>query len=89
MKELERIHNALHHSNTLVLKKSEKEVECSFIKEGLVYDNFPIQNKTIASALQEKSTNGIVEGSNFERLRNTYDWFSVHVKSKILLETLK
>lgn len=89
MKELERIQNALHHSNTLVLKQKEKEVECSFIKEGLVYDNFQIQNKTLASALHEKSMNGIVEGNNFERLKNTYEWFSLHVKSKMLLETLK
>jgi hypothetical protein len=64
-------------------------VECSFIKEGLVYDNFSIENKMLASALHEKSTNGIVEGNSFERLKNSYEWFSLHVKSRMLLETLK
>lgn len=89
MKELERIKNALGNSNTLVLKDRERKVECSFIKEGLVFDNFQIENKVLASALQEASLNGIVEGFNFERLRNTYDWFSLRVKSRILLDTLK
>lgn len=89
MKELERIQNALHHSNTLVIKDSEKRMECSFIKEGLVYDNFQIENKVLATALQETSLNGIVEGFNFERLKNTYDWFSLRVKSRILLDNLK
>lgn len=89
MKELERIQNALRHSNTLVIKDREKKVECSFIKEGLVYDNFPIENKVLASALNEASVNGIVEGFNFERLKNSYDWFALRVKSRILLDTLK
>lgn len=89
MKELERIQQALQHSNTLVLKEKEKEVECSFIKEGLVYDNFGIKNQVLASALHAESLNGIVEGANFERLKNTYEWFSLRVKSKWLLDTLK
>ncbi|MBD1396496.1 hypothetical protein H9Q13_04910 [Pontibacter sp. JH31] len=89
MKDFERIKNALNHSNILVLKNEEKKVECSFIKEGLVYDNFEIENRALASALQEKSTNGIVEGFNFERLKNTYDWFTLHVKSRMVLEALK
>jgi hypothetical protein len=89
MKELERIQNALHHSSILVLKKEETKVECSFIKEGLVYDNFQIENNALALALHEKSTNGIVEGFNFERLKNSYDWFALHVKSRMLLDTLK
>lgn len=89
MKELERIQHALHHSNTLVLKDREKKVECSFIKEGLVYDNFQIENKVLATALHEASLNGIVEGPHFERLKNTYDWFTLRVKSRILLDTLK
>ncbi|MCP2044227.1 hypothetical protein [Pontibacter sp. HSC-36F09] len=89
MKELERIQKALRHSNTLVLKDREKNVECSFIREGLVYDNFPIENTVLASALQEASVNGIVEGLHFERLRNTYEWFALRVKSRMLLDTLK
>jgi hypothetical protein len=89
MKELDRIKKALQHSNILVIRESEKKVECSFIKEGLVYDNFQIENNALASALHEKSMNGIVEGFNFERLRNTYEWFALHVKSKMLLDTLK
>lgn len=89
MKELERIQEALYHSNTLVLKDRERNVECSFIKEGLVYDNFEIENKVLASALQEASLNGIVEGFHFERLKNTYDWFSLRVKSRMLLDALK
>jgi hypothetical protein len=89
MKELERIQHALRHSNTLVIKEKEAQVECSFIKEGLVYDNFEIENKVLASALHETSLNGIVEGLNFERLKNTYDWFTLRVKSRMLLDALK
>lgn len=89
MKELERIQKALRHSNTLLLKDREKKVECSFIKEGLVYDNFPIENNVLATALQEASVNGIVEGLHFERLKNTYEWFALRVKSRMLLDTLK
>ncbi|PKV75097.1 hypothetical protein [Pontibacter ramchanderi] len=89
MKELERIQKALRHSNTLVLKDREKKVECSFIKEGLVYENFQIENNVLATALQEASVNGIVEGLHFERLKNTYEWFALRVKSRMLLDALK
>ncbi|AKD03844.1 hypothetical protein POKO110462_03415 [Pontibacter korlensis] len=89
MKELERIENGLKKSNTLLYKNEDKGLACSFVNGGLVVDSFVIEDDIIADALSQKGLNGVVEGSNFSMLRNNYDWFSLHVKTKKLYETLK
>lgn len=89
MKELERIENGLKKSSTLLYKPEEKGLACSFVNGGLVVDSFVVEDHVIAEALSKKGTNGIVEGSNFILLRSNYDWFSLHVKTKKLYETLK
>ncbi len=76
-------------SNTLLYKPENKGLACSFVNGGLVVDSFVVEDEVIASALSKKGVNGVVEGSNFNMLRNNYDWFSLHVKSKKLYETLK
>ncbi|MCX2741036.1 hypothetical protein [Pontibacter anaerobius] len=89
MKELERIEKGLKKSNTLLYKTDDKGLACSFVNGGLVVDSFVIEDHVIADALTKKGMNGVVEGSNFNMLRNNYDWFSLHVKTKKLYETLK
>ncbi|WP_299758339.1 hypothetical protein [uncultured Pontibacter sp.] len=89
MKELERIEKGLKKSNTLLYKTDDKGLACSFVNGGLVVDSFVIEDGVIADALTKKGMNGIVEGTNFNMLRNNYDWFSLHVKTKKLYETLK
>lgn len=89
MKELERIENGLKKSKTLLYKENDNGLACSFVSGGLVVDSFVIEDNILADALSKKGVNGIVEGSNFDMLRNNYDWFSLHVKSKKLYETLK
>ncbi len=76
-------------SNTLLYKTNDKGLACSFVNGGLVVDSFVIEDHVIADALAKKGTNGVVEGSTFSMLRNNYDWFSLHVKTKKLYETLK
>lgn len=89
MKELERIENGLKKSKTLLYKPKENGLACSFVDGGLVVDSFVIEDNVLADALAKKGVNGVVEGSNFALLRTNYDWFSLHVKSKKLYETLK
>ncbi|OKL38481.1 hypothetical protein [Pontibacter flavimaris] len=89
MKELERIEKGLKESNTLLYKTDDKGLACSFVNGGLVVDSFVIEDNVIADALAKKGVNGVVEGSNFSMLRSNYDWFSLHVKTKRLYETLK
>lgn len=73
----------------MVYKNDDKGLNCSFVNGGLVVDNFVIEDDVLAEALTEKGTQGIVEGSNFEMLRNNYDWFSLSVRSRKLYKTLK
>lgn len=89
MKELERIENGLKSSHTLLYKNESQGLACSFVNGGLVVDSFVIEDEVIAEALVKKGVNGVVEGSNFSLLKSNYDWFSLHVKSKKLYETLK
>lgn len=88
MEELERLKKGLENSQTMVLKDSENGLNCSFIKYGLVQDNFLVKDEELKNALSQTSVNGIVEGNNFERLRNNYGWLSVRVKTRKLLKEL-
>ncbi|MBF9254562.1 hypothetical protein I2I11_14755 [Pontibacter sp. 172403-2] len=89
MRELDSIREGLANSNTLLLKYQDKGVECAFVREGLVKNNILIQDKVLAEALHSKSINGIIEGDNFQTLRNNYSWFSLSVKSKRLYQELQ
>jgi len=89
MEELERLQKGLQNSNTLVLKTINDKLECSFIREGMVHDNFEVTDEILASVLNEKAEHGVVEGFNFQNLRNNYGWFSLRVKSKKLLQELQ
>ncbi|GAB3204033.1 hypothetical protein ABID22_003257 [Pontibacter aydingkolensis] len=89
MKELDRLKEGLVESHVLLYKNEDRGLTCSFVKEGLVVDSFTIKDNVLAQALSEKGTNGIVEGINFQQLRNNYDWFSLSVKTKKLYEELK
>jgi hypothetical protein len=89
MEELERLQKGLQNSNTLLLKSIEDKLECSFIKEGMVQDNFFVSDTILVSALIEKANYGVVEGLHFQHLRNNYGWFSLKVKSKKLLMELQ
>lgn len=89
MEELERLQKGLQNSNILVLKSTDNRLECSFIKEGMVQDNFLVSDEILVSALNEKASFGVVEGFSFQNLRNNYGWFSLHVKSKKLLLELQ
>lgn len=89
MEELERLQKGLQNSNILVLKPVENRLECSFIREGMVQDNFLVSDEVLVSALNEKASCGVVEGFSFQNLRNNYGWFSLHVKSKKLLQELQ
>lgn len=89
MKELDRLKKGLGGSHVLLYKNEDSGLKCSFVKEGLVVDSFVIEDDVLAKALSEKGMNGVVEGSNFQMLRNNYDWFSLSVKTKKLYEELK
>jgi len=89
MDELNRLHNGLENSNTLICKNDHKGLKCSFIKEGLVYDSFVVRDEVLAEVLTERGLNGVVEGSNFQVLRNNYDWFSLSVRSRKLYSVLQ
>lgn len=89
MKELDRLKEGLGGSHVLLYKNDDSGLKCSFVKEGLVVDSFVIEDDVLAKALSEKGLNGVVEGSNFQMLRNNYDWFSLSVKTKKLYEELK
>ncbi|MBC5991268.1 hypothetical protein [Pontibacter cellulosilyticus] len=89
MKELDRLKEGLGESHVLLYKNEDRGLKCSFVKEGLVVDSFVIEDDVLAKALAEKGLNGVVEGSNFQMLRNNYDWFSLSVKTKKLYEELK
>lgn len=89
MEELDRLQKGLLNSQRLVLKQIDNSLECSFIKEGMVQDNFKVTDEVLISALTKKSRFGVVEGFNFNHLRSNYGWFSLHVKSKKLLQELQ
>lgn len=89
MKDLDRLKEGLGASSVLLYKNDDQGLQCSFVREGLVVDSFVIEDDVLANALAEKGTNGIVEGSNFQMLRNNYDWFSLSVKTKQLYKELK
>lgn len=89
MEELDRLQKGLQDSHTLVLKPLNNSLECSFIKEGMVQDNFVVTDEVLVTALSQKAKFGVVEGFNFNNLRNNYGWFSLHVKSKKLLLELQ
>mgnify|MGYP005749688431 CR=1 FL=1 len=89
MEDLDRLQKGLGKSHVLIYKNEDQGMKCSFVKEGLVVDSFVIEDDVLANALAEKGTNGIVEGSNFQMLRNNYDWFSLSVKTKQLYKELK
>lgn len=89
MKELERIENGLKKSNTLLYKQDNSGLACSFVNGGMVVDSFVVEDNVLAEALAKKGMNGVVEGSDFALLRNNYDWFTLHVKTKKLYEELK
>lgn len=89
MEELERLQKGLNNSQKLVLKQFNKVLECSFIKEGMVQDNFVVSDEVLVTALSKKARFGVVEGFNFNNLRSNYGWFSLHVKSKKLLLELQ
>ncbi|WP_250419010.1 hypothetical protein [Pontibacter deserti] len=73
----------------MLLKNSDNGLNCSFISYGLVKDDFVVKDEDLVDALTQTGPNGIVEGNNFERLRNNYGWFSLRVKSRKLLKELK
>lgn len=89
MEELDRLQKGLQNSNILVLKPVDNKLVCSFIKEGMVQDDFEVTDEILVSALNEKAKHGVVEGFNFQNLRNNYGWFSLRVKSKKLLQELQ
>lgn len=88
MEELERLKKGLENSQTMVIKDSEDGLNCSFIRYGLVQDNFLVKDEELVNVLSETGFKGIVEGNNFERLRSNYGWLSVRVKSRKLLKEL-
>lgn len=88
MEELERLKMGLENSQTMVIKDSEDGLNCSFIRYGLVQDNFLVKDEELVNVLSETGFKGIVEGNNFERLRSNYGWLSVRVKSRKLLKEL-
>ena len=89
MEELDRLKKGLVEGHVVMYKNDDKGLQCSFVKEGLVVDSFTIEDNVLAHALAAKGTNGIVEGSNLQMLRNNYDWFTLSVKTKKLYEELK
>ncbi|HEY4652491.1 MAG TPA: hypothetical protein VIG72_13800 [Pontibacter sp.] len=89
MEELERLKAGLDSSHTMLLKANDEGLNCSFIKYGLVQDNFLVKDEDLAQALKQAGINGVVEGYSFDKLRNNYGWFSLKVKSKKLLKELK
>lgn len=88
MEELERLKKGLESSQTMLLKNEDTGLTCSFLKGGLVQDNFIVKDQDLAQALKQAGVNGVVEGYTFERLRNNYGWFSLRVKSRKLLKEL-
>lgn len=89
MEELDRLQKGLQNSHRLVLKPINNALECLFIKEGMVQDNFMVTDEVLVSALSGKAKFGVVEGFSFNSLRQNYGWFSLHVKSKKLLQELQ
>lgn len=89
MEELDRLQKGLQNSHTLVLKQIDNSLECSFIREGMVQDNFLVTDEVLISALTRKGKFGVVEGHSFNNLRYNYGWFTLHVKSKKLLQELQ
>ncbi|WP_242929290.1 hypothetical protein [Pontibacter vulgaris] len=89
MNELIKLQQGLRNSNAMVYKMQQNKLACSFIKGGIVIDSLLIEDKILISALTKKGVNGILEGRSFETLKNTYDMFSLHVKSQRLFQQLK
>lgn len=89
MEELERLKKGLDNSQTMVLKSNPEGLSCSFIKYGLVQDDFTVKDEVLATVLSESGLTGIVEGPSFEYFRSNYGWLSVKVKTRKLLKELK
>ncbi|MEJ8757267.1 hypothetical protein WG947_09690 [Pontibacter sp. H259] len=89
VEELERLRVGLENSQTMVVRESTDGLKCSFIKHGLVQDDFMVKDEVVADVLSESGLTGIVEGKSFEKLRSNYGWFSVRVKSRKLLKELQ
>ncbi|MBB6611703.1 hypothetical protein H7F15_11695 [Pontibacter sp. Tf4] len=86
---LERLKKGLDNSQLMLMKNEEEGLACSFIKYGMVQDNFLVKDEYVVQALKQTGINGVVEGNTFERLRNNYGWFSLRVKSRKLLKELE
>lgn len=89
MEELDRLKVGIENSQTMLLKTEDHGLACSFLKGGLVQDNFIVKDEDLAQALKQTGINGVVEGHTLERLRHNYGWFSLRVKSRKLLKELK
>ncbi len=73
----------------MIFKKQQNKLFCQFLKGGIVVDRLDLEDEVLINALSKKCVNGILEGSNFETLKNTFDMFSLHVKSLKLFHELK
>ncbi|MCC9134974.1 hypothetical protein ACFSKU_19250 [Pontibacter silvestris] len=88
MNELDKLRDGLMNSSILLMKDYGNQLECSFVREGLVIRSFFIKDEILATALKRSGVNGIIEGVNFEVFRNTFDSFSLRVKAKKLYSEL-
>jgi hypothetical protein len=86
--ELNRLHEGLTNSNTLIIKNAGTELECSFLKEGFEKKVVIIKDDVLAAELSCAAVNGIIEGADFQVFRNTFNSFSLRVKARKLYQEL-
>jgi hypothetical protein len=88
MRDLNRLHEGLLNSTTLVIKDQGDNVECSFINEGIVASTFTIKEEVLIATLREKGLKGIVEGTQFATFKNNFKRFILGVKARRLFNEL-
>jgi hypothetical protein len=87
-RELNRLHEGLTNSNTLIIKNAVTGLECSFLKDGFEKQVVIIKDDVLAAELSVAGVNGIIEGTDFQVFRNTFDSFSLRVKARKLYQEL-
>lgn len=86
--ELNRLHEGLTNSNTLIIKNAGTGIECYFLKEGFEKQVVIIKDDVLAAELACAGVNGIIEGTDFQVFRNKFDSFSLRVKARKLYQEL-
>ncbi|MFD2513305.1 hypothetical protein ACFSRY_05460 [Pontibacter locisalis] len=88
VRELNIIRKEITTSNLLLIKKESNGLEYSFLNEDAKRKVVLLKDPVLITSLSLRSTNGILQGEDFQLFKNTFENFELRVKSKKLYQKL-